>query len=296
MPEVHHMYYHYKEYPLSRRVLYTGTLLVFGLGYLFAMIYLFISNAGRDGEPGMSVEDIRIAYSGDREATKLEAALTGPMSRMLPGEETDQIVAWIRAGTDEQAFEVQVAPIISKRCLTCHDGSNPHLTNLGEYEGILEVAEIDTGMKIGTLVRVSHIHLFGVTFIFFIMGLIFSHAYVRPRWFKSLVVIMPFVALCLDISSWYLTKFIPSMAWVVFVGGGMMGISFAIQWTVSMYQIWFSKYDAPARPMPAQYAMAAATPAAAPAAPVVVEPTPAEDSTPVVDEAVATEPETKDET
>ena len=102
------------------------------------------------------------------------------------------------------------------------------------------------------------------------------------------------------------------MAWVVFLGGGMMGISFAIQWTVSMYQIWFSKYDAPARPMPGQYAMAPATPApaptttpapaptttpaAAPTEPVVVEPTPVEDNASVVDEAVATEPETRDET
>jgi len=32
------------------------------------------------------------------------------------------------------------------------------------------VAEMDTGVSIGTLVRVSHIHLFGLTFIFFIMA------------------------------------------------------------------------------------------------------------------------------
>jgi hypothetical protein len=275
---------------------------LFGLAYLFAMIYLFISNEGRDGKPGMSVEDIRIAYSGDREATKLEAALMGPMSRMLPPEETAEIVGWIRRGTDEHEYETQIAPIFVKRCLACHDGTNPHLTNLGEMEGVHEVAEIDTGMKIGTLVRVSHIHLFGVTFIFFIMGLIFSHAYVRPRWFKSLVVIAPFVALSLDISSWYLTKFVPSMAWVVFVGGGLMGMSFAIQWTVSMYQIWFSKYDAPARPMPANYSALIAQAAAEAALAAISETPPTEEASEPepapepADETPSVETETGDDT
>ena len=40
----------------------------------------------------------------------------------------------------------------------------------------------------------SHIHLFGITFIFFIVGTIFSHAYVRPVWFKCTVMALPFVA------------------------------------------------------------------------------------------------------
>ena len=48
-----------------------------------------------------------------------------------------------------------------------------------------------TGANVFTLVRVSHIHLFGVTFIFFIVGLIFSHAYVRPVWLKCTVVALP---------------------------------------------------------------------------------------------------------
>ena len=57
------------------------------------------------------------------------------------------------------------------------------------------MTERDTGTGIFTLVRVSHIHLFGLTFIFFILGTIFSHAYVRPVWFKCAVIATPFVAL-----------------------------------------------------------------------------------------------------
>lgn len=243
MVQVHRMFFHYSEFPLSMRTLYTGTLIVLGIGYLFAMIHIYNSHAGRDGNPGISVEDIAIAYSGNKEATKLEAAMMGPMSGMLPTDERGTISGWVRRGADEKEYEEKIKPIIEKRCLACHDGSNPHLPNLNGYEQLRETAQIDTGMGISTLVRVSHIHMFGITFIFFIMGSIFSHAYVRPVWFKSLVIILPFIAVVVDIFSWYLTKLMPGFAIIVIISGGFMGLSFATQWVISMYQIWFYKYS-----------------------------------------------------
>ncbi len=243
MAEVHRMFFHYKEFPLSMRTLFTGTLLVLGLAYLFAMLHVYNSHAGRDGRPGLSVQDLQIAYSGSKEATKMEAALMGPMSGMLGTDERGSIIGWVRRGADEQEYENRIKPILDKRCLACHDGSNPHIPSLNDYEETIHLAELDTGMDIFTLIRVSHIHLFGITFIFFIMGLIFSHAYVRPVWFKSVVVAAPFVAIIMDVMSWYMTKLFPPFAWVVIMGGGLMGASFAFQWIISMYQLWFSKYS-----------------------------------------------------
>lgn len=250
MVEVHRMFFHYKEFPLSMRTLFTGTLLVLGLAYLFAMVHVYNSHAGRDGQPGLSVQDLQIAYSGSKEATKMEAALLGPMSGMLGTDERGTIIGWVRRGADKQEYENRIKPILDKRCLSCHDGSNPHIPSLNDYEETVELAEVDTGMDIFTLIRVSHIHLFGITFIFFIMGQIFSHAYVRPVWFKSVVVAAPFVAIIMDVMSWYMTKLFPPFAWMVILGGGLMAASFAVQWIVSMYQLWFSKPSPVERPRP----------------------------------------------
>ncbi len=243
MVQVHRMFFHYTEFPLSMRTLFTGTLIMLGIGYLFAMLHLYNSHAGRDGKSGLSVDDIVIAYSGNKEATKLEAALLGPMSGMLPNDERGSIVGWVRRGVDAPEYEARIKPIIEKRCATCHDGNNPHIPALTDYKEVAGLAQLDTGMDIFTLVRVSHIHLFGITFIFFVMGLIFSHAFVRPVWFKSAVIAAPFVAMILDVGSWYLTKLNTGFALVVIVGGGLMGLSFAFQWIVSMYQIWFFRYS-----------------------------------------------------
>lgn len=243
MIPTHRMFFHYKEFPLSMRTLYSATLLVLGIGYLFAMIHTYNSHAGRDGKFGLSAEDIAIAYSGSKQATKLEAALMGPMSGMLPADEKGTLMGWVRRGADEQEYETQIGPIVERRCETCHDGSNPHISSLVGYENVIKMAEVDTGTDIFTLVRVSHIHMFGITFIFFIMGTIFSHAYVRPVWFKSVVIVVPFIAIIIDIFSWYLTKLATGFAWVVIISGGIMAASFAFQWVVSMYQIWLSKYS-----------------------------------------------------
>ncbi|HEA26119.1 MAG TPA: elongation factor-1 alpha [Ectothiorhodospiraceae bacterium] len=235
---------HFTHLPLVQRAVYTGTLLTLGLGYAFAMIHVVSSHAGRDGDPMLSVDDIIIAYSGSKDGTHLESALKGPMSNMLPAEENIEIVKWIRAGTDEKAYDGRIKKIFEKRCIACHNNRNPHIPSLEDYEQVMHTAEADTGMNIFTLVRVSHIHLFGLTFIFYIVSSIFSHAYLRKEWHKIVIVSVPFIAIVFDIASWYITKIFQPFAWVVIISGAMMGMSFSIQFFVSIYQMWFYKLPA----------------------------------------------------
>jgi hypothetical protein len=130
-------------------------------------------------------------------------------------------------------------------CLECHDGkSNPHLTNLSTYESMKAVLDRDTGANIFTLVRVSHIHLFGVTFIFFLMGLIFGHAYVRPVWLKCTLMALPFACIATDISSWYMVKLFHPFAYLTMAAGGLMALCFTAMWFIAMYQLWIGKAPA----------------------------------------------------
>ncbi len=235
-----HHYPLFNDLPISLKALYINILLVMGIGYIFAMIQIYEVHAGRDGKPTLSVEDIRIAYSGSKSDTRLEIALKGPMSSMLSAQERNIIVEWVRNGGKEENYQSQVLPIIEARCLMCHDGSNPHIPSLKNYSDIKNVAQLDTGVSIGTLVRVSHIHLFGLTFIFGLMGLIFSHAHMRSQLLKTAIICIPFVAIFLDIASWWLTKVSGLFAYVVIIGGSLMGLAFAVQWLLSFYQIIFS--------------------------------------------------------
>jgi hypothetical protein len=238
---IHRLYRHFQELPIGMRTLFTGTLLVLGLGYLFASLYVFAAHSGADGKPGLSVEDIKVTYSGSTEMTPLEKALRGPMSGMLPQKDRMTVINWIREGASKKAYTAEIEGIVETNCLSCHDGSNPHLNNLDGFDNISTVVAQDTGADLFTLVRVSHIHLFGVTFIFFIMGFIFSHAYLRPLWLKLFVLAMPFAGIVMDVLGWYVTKVFPPFAWVVMLAGVINALAFGIMWVLSMYQMWFYK-------------------------------------------------------
>lgn len=216
-------------------------LLTLGVGYLFAMIQIFVTHTGLDGKSGLTVADLRIAYSGKQGSTRLETALMGPMQSMLPAEERKIILAWASSDASKEGWEQKVKPIMDTRCIACHNGSDPHRPNFTAWDGVSQMVSKDTGMSMATLVRVSHIHLFGLTFIFFIVSSIFTHAYIKPLWFKCLVIVLPFLSIILDIASWYLTKFWPGLALMVIISGALMGLSFATQWIISMYQMWLYK-------------------------------------------------------
>jgi len=233
---------HFQYLPMSLRVLYTMVLLVFGVSYIFAMINIYVSDAGKDGDPMLSEKDLMITYGGNPEGTKLETSLRGPMQDMLPAEKRQVIFDWLHAGAQQEEFEAKINPIIQEHCVACHiPEANPHLTDLRTYEGVAKVAAKDEGMNLATLVRVSHIHLFGIAFIFYIVGQIYSHAWVRPLWLKYVVIAAPFLVVITDVASWYLTKLWAQFAWVVIGSGAIMGLSFAIMWLTSMYQLWFYK-------------------------------------------------------
>lgn len=241
---------HFLLQPTGSRALYTMALLVLGTGYLFAMIQTFHVHSGRDGKPGLSQTDLRLAYSGSQSDTRMEAALKGSMSGMIRSEDSAVIVDWVRSGAKNEQFQEKVQPLLQAHCYSCHGEdsemrkANPHIPNLGSYENVMKMVQLDTGADVFTLVRVSHIHLFGMTFIFFIMGSIFLHVEMKSIWLKNLIIIFPFAAILVDIMSWYLTKLFQPFSWVVYISGVLMAMSFAIQWFTSMYQLWFYKLPA----------------------------------------------------
>ncbi|MBI3671767.1 hypothetical protein HY249_03165 [Candidatus Azambacteria bacterium] len=208
------------------------------------MIQVFEVHAGRDGKPGLSVQDIKIAYSGNKSDTRLEAALKGPMQSMLPENERASIINWVRSGSQREEYESKISKIIGERCLICHDGSDPHRPNLTNFENIKELSKMDTGTSIATLVRVSHIHMLGIPAAIFIpLGFIFLFVHTKKKRAKAIALAVPFIAIFLDIASWYLTKVSDIFAFTVMFGGALMAISFAYQWFTCIYQIWWFECD-----------------------------------------------------
>jgi len=132
----------------------------------------------------------------------------------------------------------KVKTIIDRDCIKCHSlSSGLRIPALTTYEEVKRVVGTDLGESIKKLARVSHIHLFGISFIFLTTGLIFSLSTMNA-YLKFASVTVTFLAIWLDIGSWWLTKYKPVYAHVVIIGGLLMGLSLAIQICFSLYEMW----------------------------------------------------------
>ncbi len=235
-------YSRFSDVSVSEKILNTAFLVTIGIAYMFALLNLYYTHEGRDGKPGLSVADVKLAYYGSHNQTRLGAAINGPMESNLPNAaaKTD-ILNWLANGTTKDEFQAKIKPILDNNCIMCHSAESgmsiPHLTS---YEEVLKLTGTDTGATIPALVRVSHIHLFGIAFILFFVGRIFILCEM-PRWLKRVMVAIPFLFLIGDIASWYFAKIIPGFAYVVIAAGALMGLSFSAQILFSLYQMWFYK-------------------------------------------------------
>ena len=226
---------------ISEKLLYTSFLLLVGLGYLMAMSYLYVTHEMNDGKPGLSVEDVANSYYGNRSGTRLEAAIRGPMAGYIENEDRNVMVAWLKDGAKPEHFDKDIKPILQKTCLTCHSKeSGMPVLDYSTYQGLHAVAQVDTGMSLTSLLRLSHIHLFGISLLLFMLGSVFIQAEVNV-WFKRFLVVSPMLAVFIDVLSWFLTKWDSHYAVIVIAAGGVLGMSMALQILISLYQIWTLK-------------------------------------------------------
>lgn len=224
------------------KVLFTGYLVAVGIGYMFALTQILLTHGMADGKFGLSVDDIVYSYYGNRSGTVLEQKLEGSMKDKAEEQERFAIIQWVRDGADEEAYKDDgIEKIIQTRCVMCHNKEASGIPNFNDFAQLKKLAEPDQGSSIGTLTRGSHIHMFGISFIFMFVGLIFSFAETTNVKFKCIAVGMPYVFLVADVLSWWLTKFYPAFAWLVILAGMGMGVSFAFMWVTSIMEMWLFK-------------------------------------------------------
>lgn len=219
------------------KALFTGYLIVVGFGFLAAGTQILLTHGMADGKLGLSMNDIVYSFYGNRENSRLEAKLRGSMSDKATPEENEIMIQWARRGAPFSEWESTIKPIVDAKCAACHTNI-PTLPNVTLFEVMQESAEVDKGPSIEHLTRVSHIHLFGMSFIFFFIGLIFSMAVGFNPWIKGLIIFIPFFSLALDVAGWWLTKLNPGFAWMILVAGLGYGSTVAIMLLTSLYQMW----------------------------------------------------------
>lgn len=231
-----------KDHDTPIKVLFTGYLCTVGIGYFFALLQILFTHGMADGKFGLSIDDIVYSYYGNRSGTVLENKLNGTMKENASAQERFDIIEWVRNGADSDDYKDDgIEKIITARCVMCHNETASGIPNFKDFAQLKALTTEDEGATFASLTRVSHIHLFGISFIFMFVGLIFSFAETTTIQYKCIAIGMPYAFLIADILSWWLTKIHPMFAWLVIFAGMGMGVSFIFMWVTSILEMWLYK-------------------------------------------------------
>lgn len=236
-----------RELSTPARVLATCFLLTMGVGFVAAQVNNQLTHADRDGEPGLSVADVVIAFYGKEGSTTLTSKIGpgGSMAKYIPRPADLEVVrSWVASGAEQDGF-ADTAAVLDRLCVRCHNPQGEMAQAAfaesravgASYDLVAPFTAPDTGMSYSALARSSHAHLFGMGVLYALAGLVFLMTDLRAR-AKSLLIALPFAAMALDIGSWWLTKLHPGFAWGVIVGGSTLGVAFAILVLLPLWEMW----------------------------------------------------------
>jgi hypothetical protein len=228
--------------PMQLKVLFTSYIIAVGFGLMMAGGQIMMTHGMADGEVGLSLDDVVYSYYGNKTGSKLESKLNGSMQAMAPNEVRLDMIKWAREGAPEAEWEPKFKAAFTQYCVLCHNAAQTSLPAYETYEGVKKVTEVDEGASFSALTRVSHIHLFGIGFIFFFVGLIFSFARFSLFW-KCVLIATPFAFLIVDILSWWLTKIDPIFAWLTIIGGFGYSLAATIMLFTSLAQMWVPMFQ-----------------------------------------------------
>lgn len=225
--------------PAKFKVLFSGFLLVIGVGLTMAGAQIMLTHGMADGKAGLSINDIVYSYYGNRSGSKLESMLNGAMKPMAPDTVRFDLIQWARDGAPADVWAGRIEPLVQKHCVSCHNGESS-LPDFRKLETVRQAAETDQGASIAFLTRVSHIHLFGIAFIFLFVGWIFSMAEFDRRW-QLILIATPFTFLLVDVLSWWLTKLSPVFAWLTMLGGIGYSLASTVMIFTCLTQLWLPR-------------------------------------------------------
>jgi hypothetical protein len=238
-----------RNLPIPLRALFSSFLVLIGTGYLAAILYLFLVDVAPHQAKGQGlIEGISEKYHGV--PTRLEAALRGPMAARIGPQDKERIFSWIASGAEPQGYQA-IKPILEANCIACHrvnsDVRKPNgqpLPSFERFDAMSRLIEIDTGPTIAQLAKVSHVHLFGISIIFFLTGFIIALSETAV-WFRVLLIVTPYAAIFADVGAWWLTKLEAVFAWIVVTGGALMGLALACQILVALWEMWVASRSSP---------------------------------------------------
>ncbi|MDD2384351.1 MAG: hypothetical protein PHN18_09200 [Sulfurospirillaceae bacterium] len=172
----------------------------------------------------------------------LVAAMRGNMyEHVSADEDIDTVNAWIQEGAKKEGtLYEESSKIIKQDCTNCHSKSSKMTKAIPSmpfdtYEQVL--SHTDAGYSWSKMSKQAHIHMFGISTFLVLISLLFAYTTYKET-IKNVLIIGSFGGAFLDIFSWWFSKFVPELVYLIFIMGGLMVSSILLMSLLVLANIW----------------------------------------------------------
>jgi len=210
------------------------------LGVIYAQVQVRYAVSGRDGEPGISLKDVRLYFQGDPTSNRLQTQINGSMhDKFASSEEKIALDDWIAAGAPREEYDATIAPILEERCIGCHGpGGEKSQSPLTTYEEVSRYTEFsDTGVSYEYLAQISYLHLVALTCLAALVAALFHVTRFRGSW-KPAVMALPFLAIACHVLSWWSAKQSVFYVHLIVASGVLFGGLILLMVALLLAELW----------------------------------------------------------
>jgi hypothetical protein len=241
---------------LSLRIGITCLILILAGGYIASVYHMYTHYQNKDEQPGLSMDDIVGSFHGMNKPSRLWVAIQGSERKYIPTDEEYQALEkWLsgnRISEDYDSLELgdyAPAEIIALNCLECHkrsaaegeeEQSDPPLEYWDDVKQVAFPKNLEP-VPLEILATSTHTHALTMPLVALVTCLLFL-ATAWPRGVRHAFVMGTFVALLLDLASWWLAREWVFFCHVLVVTGGVFGGLLALQLFGAFLDTWFGRF------------------------------------------------------
>lgn len=218
-------------------------ILLLASGYAVALLNLYLTYEHADGQPGLSVADLKRSFHSPRGRTLMAAKVDGgSMAQYLPDpQERARLLNWLQDGAQQDTYKTIALPIFTAHCLECHSpGGIMEQQPFNTYQALAPVIQVDRGEPVPVWARVAHTHLQALGILFGAIGLILCGTRIHMA-LKSWLIALPFLALFVDFIARFLARFSDFFVYLMAGTGAIAPGAFAIMIYLTIAEMWFPR-------------------------------------------------------
>lgn len=185
-----------------------------------------------------TVSQIKTKYT----TPALVSAMKGSMyEHVTADEDIDVINEWIEQGaSDKGELYSDAAEIIKLDCADCHSKSSTMSKAIPSipFDTYVQIKEhTEAGYSWKKMSKQAHIHMFGISTFLVLITFMFAYTTYKES-VRNVLIIASFSAAFLDIFSWWFSKFLPELVYLIYVMGGIMVSSILLMCLLILVNIW----------------------------------------------------------